>query len=152
MAKKRNLENFYSEQKKWFMWILQKILQWWLRFMVRIVYIKPFVCLHDDLSHNGKGFPNNTKIVLSFSIFCGTINLKRYFYLKEDTLCTRKIHSLFQLTSQLTNDSICYITVMLLWKKIGTKPTLSIFFETIDLSVYFGKVTVYKHCCSFNTI
>ena len=114
--------------------------------MVGIVFIKPFVCLHDDLSHNGKGFPNNTKIVLSFSIFCGTINLKRYFYLKEDTLCTRKIHSLFQLTSQLTNDSICYIAVMLLSKKIGTKPTLSIFFETIDLSVYFGKVIVYKHC------
>ena len=98
------------------MWILQKILQWWLRFMVRIVFIKPFVCLHDDLSHNCKGFPNNTKIVLSFSIFCGTINLKRYFYLKEDTLCTRKIHSLFQLTSQLTNDSICYISEMLLSK------------------------------------
>lgn len=110
------------------MWILQKILQWWLRFIVRIVFIKPFVCLRNDLSHNGKGFPNHTKIVLSFSIFCGTINLKRYFYLKEDTLCTRKIHSLFQLTSQLTNDSICYITVMLLSKKrIGTKPTWSIF-------------------------
>ena len=36
--------------------------------MVGIVFIKPFVCLHDDLSHNGKGFPNNTKIVLSFSV------------------------------------------------------------------------------------